>query len=163
MDPSAEDNAEAERDEKRRLMCAIRAIDPEDAVRGQYAGYLDTPGVASGSATETYAAVRLWIDNWRWSDVPILIRTGKALAATTTEIAVRLRRPPRMLFLSADADRPRSNIVRFRLQPDPGVTFELLARTPWKRNGASSIASSTSRRHQSRTNAAGGGRQVPTV
>jgi glucose-6-phosphate 1-dehydrogenase len=130
MDPPVEDDAEAERDEKRRLMCVIRAIDPEDAVRGQYAGYLDTPGVAAGSSTETYAAVRLWIDNWRWADVPILIRTGKALAATTTEIAVRLRRPPRMLFVSADAGRPRSNIVRFRLQPDPGVTFELFAKDP---------------------------------
>ena len=75
-------------------------------VRGQYAGYLDTPGVAAGSTTETYAAVRLWIDNWRWADVPFLIRTGKALAVTSTEIAVRLRRPPRMLFASADADRP---------------------------------------------------------
>ncbi|MGI8336727.1 glucose-6-phosphate dehydrogenase [Actinomadura scrupuli] len=128
MDPPADAGAEIERDEKRRLMCAIRAIDPDDLVRGQYAGYLDTPGVAAGSSTETYAAVRLWIDNWRWSDVPFLIRTGKALAVTSTEIAVRLRRPPRMLFLSADAGRPRSNIVRFRLEPDPGVTFELLAK-----------------------------------
>jgi glucose-6-phosphate 1-dehydrogenase len=132
MDPPADETAEAERDEKRRLMCAIRAINPDDVVRGQYAGYLDTPGVAAGSTTETYAAVRLWIDNWRWSDVPFLIRTGKALAVTSTEVAVRLRRPPRMLFLSADAGRPPCNIVRFRLQPDPGVTFELLAKDPGK-------------------------------
>ncbi|MCW2916284.1 MAG: glucose-6-phosphate dehydrogenase [Actinomycetia bacterium] len=130
MDPPIDDSAEAERDEKRRLMCAIRAIDPDDVMRGQYAGYLDTPGVAAGSTTETYAAVRLWIDNWRWADVPFLIRTGKALAVTSTEIAVRLRRPPRMLFLSADAGRPPSNVVRFRLEPDPGVTFELLAKAP---------------------------------
>jgi glucose-6-phosphate 1-dehydrogenase len=130
MDPPADESAEMERDEKRRLMCAIRAIDSGDVVRGQYAGYLDTPGVAAGSTAETYAAVRLWIDNWRWADVPFLIRTGKALAVTTTEIAVQLRRPPRMLFLSADAGRPRSNIVRFRLEPDPGVTFELLAKAP---------------------------------
>jgi glucose-6-phosphate 1-dehydrogenase len=130
MDAPADESAETERDEKRRLMCVIRAIDPDEMVRGQYAGYLDTPGVAAGSTTETYVAVRLWIDNWRWADVPFLIRTGKALAVTSTEIAVRLRRPPRMLFLSADAGRPRSNIVRFRLQPDPGVTFELLAKAP---------------------------------
>jgi glucose-6-phosphate 1-dehydrogenase len=130
MDPPADESAEAERGEKRRLMCAIRAIDADDVVCGQYAGYLDTPGVAAGSTTETYAAVRLWIDNWRWADVPFLIRTGKALAVTSTEIAVRLRRPPRMLFVSADAGRPRSNIVRFRLEPDPGVTFELLAKAP---------------------------------
>jgi glucose-6-phosphate 1-dehydrogenase len=102
MDPPGQDTADMERDEKRRLMCAIRAIDPDEVVRGQYDGYLDTAGVAAGSSTETYAAVRLWIDNWRWADVPFLIRTGKALAVTTTEIAVRLRRPPRMLFLSAE-------------------------------------------------------------
>ncbi|MBX6768843.1 MAG: glucose-6-phosphate dehydrogenase [Actinomadura rubrobrunea] len=128
MDPPPDDSAEAERDEKRRLMCAIRPIDPADVVRGQYAGYLDTPGVAAGSTTETYVALRLWIDNWRWADVPFLIRAGKALAATTTEIAVRLRRPPRMRFLSGETGRPPPNIVRFRLQPDAGVTFDLLAK-----------------------------------
>ncbi|MEU9886876.1 glucose-6-phosphate dehydrogenase [Sphaerisporangium sp. NPDC051011] len=130
MDPPADHGAESERDEKRRLMCAIRAIDPDDLVRGQYDGYRDTPGVAAGSTVETYAAVRLWIDNWRWADVPFLIRTGKALAVTSTEIAVRFRRPPRMLFASGDGDRPRPNIVRFRLEPNPGVTFELLAKAP---------------------------------
>ncbi|GLW99193.1 hypothetical protein Misp02_32800 [Microtetraspora sp. NBRC 16547] len=130
MDPPADDSAETERDEKRRLMRAIRAIDPDDVVRGQYAGYLDTPGVAAGSTTETYAAMKLWIENWRWVDVPFLIRTGKALAVTSTEVAVRLRQPPCMLFLSGDAGRPRSNIVRFRLEPDPGVTFDLLAKAP---------------------------------
>jgi glucose-6-phosphate 1-dehydrogenase len=130
MDPPVDAGAEAERNEKRRLMCAVRAIDPDDVVRGQYTGYLGTPGVAAASNTETYAAVRLWIDNWRWADVPFLIRTGKALAATTTEIAIRFRRPPPMLFLSTAARRPRSNIVRFRLEPDPGVTFQLLAKDP---------------------------------
>jgi glucose-6-phosphate 1-dehydrogenase len=74
--------------------------------------------------------VRLWIDNWRWADVPFLIRAGKALAVTSTEIAIRLRRPPRMLFIGGDADRPRPNIVRFQLGPNPGVTFELLAKAP---------------------------------
>jgi glucose-6-phosphate 1-dehydrogenase len=141
MDPPAGHDAESERGEKRRLMCAIRAIEPEDLVRGQYAGYLDTPGVATGSATETYAAVRLWIDNWRWADVPFLIRTGKALAVTGTEIAVRLRRPPCMLFASGDADRPRPrpNIVRFCLEPDPGVTFELLAKAPGQIDGVRQV------------------------
>ncbi|MGH3389106.1 MAG: glucose-6-phosphate dehydrogenase [Actinomadura sp.] len=139
MDAPSDGGAESERAEKRRLMCAIRAIDPDDVVRGQYAGYPDTPGVAAGSTTETYAAVRLWIDNWRWVDVPFLIRTGKALAVTTTEIAVRLRRPPRLLFLSADAGRPQSNVVRFRLEPDPGVTFELLAKAPGESNAAREV------------------------
>jgi glucose-6-phosphate 1-dehydrogenase len=132
MDPPVDHSADAERGEKRRLMRAIRPIDPDDVVRGQYAGYLDTPGVASGSTTETYAAMRLWIDNWRWADVPFLIRTGKALAVTSTEIVVRLRRPPRMLFLPTEVGRPQPNIVRLRLQPDPGVAFELLAKAPGK-------------------------------
>jgi glucose-6-phosphate 1-dehydrogenase len=130
IDPPADDSAEAERDEKRRLLCAVRAVEPDDVVRGQYDGYLGTPGVAPGSATETYVALRLWIDNWRWADVPFLIRAGKALAVTTTEIAVEFRRPPRVLFVSGATDRPPPDIVRFRLQPDAGVTFELLARDP---------------------------------
>ncbi|GAA4587535.1 glucose-6-phosphate dehydrogenase [Planotetraspora phitsanulokensis] len=130
MDPPSDESAEAERDEKRRLLCAVRAIDPGETVYGQYDGYLDTPGVAAGSTTETYAAMRLWIDNWRWADVPFLIRAGKALAVTTTEIAVEFHRPPRTLFLSPDCDRPPPNIVRFRLQPGPGVTFDLLAKDP---------------------------------
>ncbi|GII28086.1 glucose-6-phosphate dehydrogenase [Planotetraspora mira] len=130
MDPPSDVGAEAERDEKRRLLCAVRAIDPGETVRGQYAGYLDTPGVAAGSTTETYVATRLWIDNWRWADVPFLIRAGKALAVTTTEIAVEFRRPPRVLFLSRDCERPAPNVVRFRLQPGPGVTFSLLAKDP---------------------------------
>jgi glucose-6-phosphate 1-dehydrogenase len=130
MDPPADDDAEAERDEKRRLLSAVRALDADDVVRGQYTGYLGTPGVAAGSTTETYVALRLWIDNWRWADVPFLIRAGKALAVTTTEVAVLFRRPPRLLFLTSGAGRPQPNIVRFRLEPDPGVTFRLLAKEP---------------------------------
>jgi glucose-6-phosphate 1-dehydrogenase len=139
MDPPVDDSAEAERDEKRRLLCAIRAVDPDDVVRGQYTGYLGTPGVADGSTTETYVALRLWIDNWRWSDVPFLIRTGKALAVTGTEVAVEFRSPPRMLFLSADSGRPQPNVVRFRLQPDPGVTFCLLAKEPGEANATREV------------------------
>ncbi len=130
MDPPSDDGAESERDEKHRLLRAIRPIDAADVVRGQYAGYRETPGVRAESGTETYAAVRLWVDNWRWADVPFLIRTGKALPVTATEVAVRFRRPPRMLFLSPGAGRPRSNVVRFRLQPDPSVTFDLFAKEP---------------------------------
>jgi glucose-6-phosphate 1-dehydrogenase len=139
MDPPVNDSADAERDEKCRLLSAIRAVDPDDVVRGQYIGYLGTPGVADGSITETYVALRLWIDNWRWSDVPFLIRTGKALAVTDTEVAVEFRPPPRMLFLSADSGRPQPNLVRFRLQPDPSVTFCLLAKEPGEANATREV------------------------
>ncbi|GII57142.1 glucose-6-phosphate 1-dehydrogenase [Planotetraspora thailandica] len=139
MDPPSDGSAEGERDEKRRLLSAVRAADPGDMVRGQYEGYLGTPGVAAGSVTETYTALRLWIDNWRWADVPFLIRAGKALAVTATEVAVEFHRPPRVLFVSGATDRPPPNVVRFRLQPDAGVTFEMLARDPQEACGARSV------------------------
>jgi glucose-6-phosphate 1-dehydrogenase len=139
MDPPTDDSAEAERDEKCRLLSAIRAADPDEVVRGQYIGYADTPGVAAGSTTETYVALRLWIDNWRWADVPFMIRTGKALAVTGTEIAVEFRRPPRMLFMPAGCARPQPNVVRFRIEPDPCVAFDLLAKEPGAANATRQV------------------------
>ncbi|MFJ9821069.1 glucose-6-phosphate dehydrogenase [Streptomyces sp. NPDC101151] len=129
MEPPAQASAEAQRAEKPRVLRCVRTLSPHDAVLGQYRGYLGTPGVAADSVTETYVAVRLWIDNWRWADVPFAIRAGKSLAATATEIAVEFHRPPRMLFLSPTAGRPEANIVRFRLQPDPAVLFDLQAKS----------------------------------
>ncbi|MFI6818260.1 glucose-6-phosphate dehydrogenase [Nonomuraea sp. NPDC050328] len=98
---------------------AVRAVPAGDYVRGQYAGYLDVAGVEPGSVTETYAALRLYVGTDRWDGVPFTIRAGKAMAATTLEIVVELR--------PADAADP--NLVRFRLSPDPGVTFDLLAKS----------------------------------
>ncbi|WP_078628708.1 glucose-6-phosphate dehydrogenase [Streptomyces sp. NRRL F-2664] len=139
MEPPAQFSAEAQRAEKPRLLRCVRTVQPEDALFGQYDGYHSVSGVAADSATETYAAVRLWIDNWRWAGVPFSVRAGKRLATTALEIAVELHRPPRMLFLSSSADRPDPNIVRFRLQPDPAVLFDLQAKTPGRANATSPV------------------------
>jgi glucose-6-phosphate 1-dehydrogenase len=85
-------------------------------VRGQYRGYRDEKGVAAGSTVETYAALRLHVDSWRWAGVPFLIRAGKRLPVTATEVLVELRRPPRKIF--ADPPHTPPNYVRFRLGPD---------------------------------------------
>ncbi|SEG97193.1 glucose-6-phosphate 1-dehydrogenase [Nonomuraea solani] len=131
MDPPPSTDARAQLDEKWRVLRAVQAIRPADVVRGQYAGYLDTPGVRPGSTTETYVALRAYIDNWRWAGVPWCIRSGKALPTTDLEIVAELRRPPVTMF-GADGAPDTPNLIRFRLQPDAGVTFDLLAKEPGK-------------------------------
>ncbi|MFB4274153.1 glucose-6-phosphate dehydrogenase [Nonomuraea sp. MTCD27] len=133
MDPPPSTDARAQLDEKWRVLRAVQAIAPADVVRGQYAGYLDTDGVRPGSTTETYVALRAYIDNWRWAGVPWCIRSGKGLPTTDLEIVAELRRPPVTMFGNGGApDSP--NLVRFRLQPDAGVTFDLLAKEPGKQH-----------------------------
>lgn len=95
MEPPSSARAEAERDERVKFLSAVRTAHPADLVRGQYTGYLGTRGVRPGSSTETYAAVRLFVDNWRWADVPFLIRAGKCLPVKALDVIVELRRPPR--------------------------------------------------------------------
>jgi glucose-6-phosphate 1-dehydrogenase len=126
MDAPPSADARAFIDEKWRVLRAVRSIGPEDVVRGQYAGYRDTEGVRPDSATETYVAVRAYIDNWRWAGVPFLIRSGKALATTDLEVVAELTTPPVALF----DGHVRPNLIRFRIQPDAGVTFDLLAKEP---------------------------------
>jgi glucose-6-phosphate 1-dehydrogenase len=113
------------------LVAAFRAVSPADPahyVRGQYDGYLDTPGVGAGSTTETYAALRLEIDNWRWSGVPFFIRTGKHLPATQTELRAVLKRPPRMHFGFSGVHAPEPNQVVVRLDPSTGIQVKLDAK-----------------------------------
>ena len=98
MDPPLQGSADALRDERSRLLRAIRPLGPRSVARGQYHGYRDAPGVAEDSQVETYAAVRLCVDNWRWADVPFYIRAGKCLPVTATEVTVAFRRPPREVF-----------------------------------------------------------------
>ncbi len=99
---------------------------PEHYVRGQYDGYLDIDGVAAGSTTETYAALRLEIDNWRWAGVPFYIRTGKRLPITQTELRLVFKRPPRLGFVSAGGDRiSDSGQLVVRLDPTTGVRLEM--------------------------------------
>jgi glucose-6-phosphate 1-dehydrogenase len=113
------------------LVAAFRAIDtadPANYVRGQHDGYLDIEGVAAGSTTETFAALRLDIDNWRWSGVPFFIRTGKLLPVTQTELRVVFKRPPRLGLGLAGHDRPEPNQLVVKLDPSTGVRLELDAK-----------------------------------
>jgi len=102
MEPPVDDSADALRDEKVKVLRAMRAADPKRAVRGQYDSYLDEPGVAADSHTETFIAMELFIDSWRWSGVPFAIRAGKAMAETVTEAVVEFRPPPTAMFGGAD-------------------------------------------------------------
>ncbi len=126
MEPPVGTHAEAMRDEKLKVLRAIRPLERRDVVRGQYAGYRAEQGVAAGSDVETYAALRFEIDSWRWSGVPFFVRTGKRLAVTATEVMATLRRPPQRLF--DEPLPPRANYLRFRLGPDR-VAIALGART----------------------------------
>ena len=128
MDPPAGGAAEDTQDKKAEVFRAMPPADPQHYVRGQYQGYADTPGVARGSATETYVALRLEIDNWRWADVPIFLRAGKALPHTVTEVRLLLRRTPRLAFLPQPT-RAEPNQVVLRIDPDPGLRLQLSALT----------------------------------
>jgi glucose-6-phosphate 1-dehydrogenase len=129
MEPPSSEAADDQRDAKHHLLRAVRAVDPAEAVRGRYDGYTETPGVAAGSTTETYVALTLHVDNWRWMGVPVYLRAGKALPVTLLDIVAVLRTPPRPLF-TGSSEAPSPNLLRLRLQPDAGVTITLLARQP---------------------------------
>jgi glucose-6-phosphate 1-dehydrogenase len=129
MEPPAGSDARALQDEKAKVFAQMRPIDCGAMVRGQYRGYLEEPGVAPGSTVETFAAARLEIDSWRWAGVPFYVRAGKALAGTATEVVVRLKPPPRLLF-DVDGSTVEPNLIRFRLGKHDGVTLSLQAKQP---------------------------------
>jgi glucose-6-phosphate 1-dehydrogenase len=130
MEPPVSAHEQALRDEKVRLWRQIRGIDPAKVVRGQYRGYSDEAGVDPGTDVETYAALQLEIESWRWAGVPWLIRAGKNLPVTALDATVTFTAPPRMLFSGKRAARPTPNRLRFRLGHDDGVTLQLQAKTP---------------------------------
>ncbi len=130
MEPPVGPDSSFLQDEKAKVFSAMRPIDPEALVRGQYVGYRDEPGVAIDSTTETFVAARLEIDSWRWADVPWYVRCGKGLADSATEVVVEFRKPPSLLFDEAGGPEPERNLVRFRLGKNDGVTFTLQAKTP---------------------------------
>ncbi len=111
---------------KAQLLGALRPLTPELTVKGQYEGYLDVKGVAPDSKTETYVAIRLAVDSWRWADVPILIRTGKCLPVTATDVSITFRRPPYDPFETDD----NQNFLRFRINPENRVSLSLLGKKP---------------------------------
>ena len=128
MEPPAPYNATTLRDEKVKILSAIRPIDLNDAIRAQYRGYLDADGVAPNSITPTYAALKLHVDNWRWQGVPFYLRSGKALAAKATEITVVFKRPPYQMFQTFESPTP--NILSICIQPDEGIHFQFDAKVP---------------------------------
>jgi glucose-6-phosphate 1-dehydrogenase len=125
MEPPAGKLEQSVLDQKVEVLRAIRPLDEDNVVRGQFKGYLDEPGVAPNSNVETFAAVRLDIDSWRWQGVPFYIRAGKELPVHVTEVVVRLRPPPLDVF--AEKPKDSTDYVRFRLSPD--VTIALGARS----------------------------------
>jgi glucose-6-phosphate 1-dehydrogenase len=119
MEPPVRTDSESIRDEKVKVLKAIPPLEAKSIVRGQFQGYRNEPGVAPGSTVETFVALQLEIDSWRWQGVPFYIRAGKCLPVTCAEVVVRLRRPPAM-FQGVDV---AANYCRFRIGPD--VTFAI--------------------------------------
>jgi len=130
MDPPVSSDDRALADERVRLFRQVRVIDPRHVVRGQYRGYTDEDGVDAGSDTESYVALMLEIESWRWAGVPWLIRTGKEMPVTATEVVVTFQAPPQMLFAHHRSMRPQPNRLRFRLGADDGVTLQVQAKVP---------------------------------
>jgi glucose-6-phosphate 1-dehydrogenase len=144
MEPPVSFQADAVRDEQAKVLRAIQPMSPEDVlsrtVRGQYAAgqvggrmlpdYRSEPNVAPESATETYVAMKLGIDNWRWTDVPFYLRVGKALSARSTEIAIQFKRPPFVLFRNTAVDKLAPNTLILRIQPDEGISLKFGAKVP---------------------------------
>ncbi len=126
MEPPVGTSPEGLRDEKEKVFRAMRALTPADLVRGQFVGYRDEAGVAPDSDVETYAAVRVHIESWRWEGVPFYIRAGKMLPVTCTEVMVELKAPPQRVFAESEPAPGQTNYLRFRL--DPEVVIALGAR-----------------------------------
>ncbi|MEO5941551.1 MAG: glucose-6-phosphate dehydrogenase [Candidatus Limnocylindrales bacterium] len=133
MEPPVSADADSLRDEKVKVLKAMRPLEPDHLVRGQYEGFLDEAGVAPGSDTETYVALRTEIDTWRWAGVPWVIRAGKALERTVTEAIVEFRRPPATLFADSGGRPPSPNRLRFRMKPDGVITLTMQAKAPGDR------------------------------
>jgi glucose-6-phosphate 1-dehydrogenase len=126
MEPPVGMDSESVRDEKVKVLKAIPALDERSVVRGQFRGYLDEKGVAPDSKVETFAALRLEVNSWRWQGVPFYIRAGKSLPVTSTEIVCRLRKPPTEI----PADVLRSNYLRFRISPDVSIAMGMTVMGP---------------------------------
>jgi len=125
MEPPLGVDAEALRDERVRVLKAMEPVDPATVVRGQYRGYRATQGVNPDSDVETFAALRLSIESWRWAGVPFYVRAGKNLAASATEVVVEFKQPPRLLFAAPGTARPHPNHLRFCLGPAEAVSLTL--------------------------------------
>ena len=134
MEPPISFAAEHVRDEKVKVLHAVPPFTPEqvrrDVVRAQYAGYRQEKDVAPDSTTETFVAMRMTIDTWRWAEVPIYLRTGKKAARRITEIAVQFKKPPFMLFRDTPINDLHPNVLTIRIQPDEGIALAFDAKVP---------------------------------
>ncbi|MBS1792229.1 MAG: glucose-6-phosphate dehydrogenase [Acidobacteria bacterium] len=144
MEPPISFEANAVRDEQAKILCAIQPFSPEDvlhkAVRGQYGdgviedakkiAYRNEPNVPPQSNTETFAALKLSIDNWRWAGVPFYVRTGKRMAARHSEIVVQFKKAPFMLFRDTSIEKLTTNRITIHIQPDEGITLHFGAKIP---------------------------------
>jgi len=144
MEPPVSFQANAVRDEQAKILAAIQPFTPEDAlhraVRGQYDGgavdgkkvprYRDEEKVAKDSSTETFAALHLSIDNWRWADVPFFLRTGKRLDQKHSSIIIQFKKAPFVLFRGTSVERLRTNRIEIHIQPDEGITLHFGAKIP---------------------------------
>jgi glucose-6-phosphate 1-dehydrogenase len=131
MDPPTGEECDAIRDEKARTLKAVRPLSRADIVRGQFQGYRKEEDVAPDSRVETYAAVRLFVDTWRWAGVPFYIRAGKCLPVTATEVIVTFKRPPRETF--DETARGLPNRLRLRLSPEVVIAFGMRVKLPGER------------------------------
>jgi len=130
MEPPSSFNADALRNEKVKVLSAVRPIALEDTIRGQYMGYRDTPGVAPGSQTPTLAALKLYIDNWRWQGVPFYLRSGKAMAQKTSEIVIQFQCPPHVMFDLLPGQEFTPNILSLCIQPNEGIHLNFETKVP---------------------------------
>jgi len=134
MEAPARFEADFIRDEKVKVLRAIRPLRPDDVaantVRGQYLGYREEPGIAAGSRTATFAAVKLLVDNWRWQGVPFYLRSGKAMSCPTTQIVIQFRQPPLMLFEGAARTAREGNRLVIQIQPAEGIQLHFQTKVP---------------------------------
>jgi glucose-6-phosphate 1-dehydrogenase len=130
MEAPSSFSADAVRNEKAKVLESIRPVALTDTVRGQYAGYRETDGVAPGSQAPTFAALKLNIDNWRWQGVPFYLRSGKAMAHKTSEIIIEFQRPPHLMFNLPEGSDFTPNILSLCIQPDEGIHLRFEAKLP---------------------------------
>jgi len=136
MEPPATFDAKSLRDEKVKVLKELRPVDIHDTVRAQYDGFRTAPGVAANSTTPTYAALKLYVDNWRWQGVPFYLRSGKALAEKTTDISIQFRHPPLQMFDLPEAQTASPNMILVGIQPDEGIHVRFQAKVPGSRREA---------------------------
>jgi glucose-6-phosphate 1-dehydrogenase len=130
MEPPAKFNADSIRNEKVKVLQAIRPVSSADTIRAQYEGYCEAEGVAEGSQTATYTALKLHIDNWRWQGVPFYLRSGKALPSKVSEIVIEFKEPPHVLFPLAEGYRLTPNVLSLCIQPDEGIHLRFETKVP---------------------------------